>query len=293
VKKELMHLKGRPHGLSKEYFPSGILSIEANYVEGYLTGNYKVYYEDGQLDTESHLQNGTKNGGFISYFRNGKKKLEGYYLDGKYHGEFQTYFPEGGLKSKITWQSGRMDGPAFYYYPDGRVQEELEYEDDKKKKIKAFYPNGQEEFIGTFTNGEKKSGKWSFYFPDGKKKEILTYNELGKQHGIRQVWDSTNVKILEEEWLNDLKTGKSCTFYRNGKVKDVFLFQGNYLQGAYQQFHPNGKLAVQGTYKNNKKNLQWDFYTEEGSPVKVETWRMDKLIGSRTSKAKVKPGGKK
>ena len=124
--------------------------------------------------------------------------------------------------------------------------------------------------------------------PDGKKKESLEYNQAGKRNGIRILWDSLGKKITEETWLNDPKTVKTKTFHPNGKVNEIFLYQGNYLQGIFQKFSENRKLAISGIYKNSKKNGLWEYYDEDGNLLKVETWRMDKLSSTKNMKGKAK-----
>lgn len=282
IKKELSHKRGRPNGPSKEYYPSGVLYIDAWYVDGFLTGDYKVYFDNGQLDTESHLEKGTRNGGFTSYTREGKKILEGFYLDGVYHGNFKTYYPEGPLKSLVNWNLGKKEGEAEYYFASGKIKEKVVFKTDRKIRSRGWFENGLPEFEKEFGKDEKPGGNWVLYFPNGKVSEKKSYDVQGRLSGKRTLYDSVaHHKTREEDWLHGLLTGKVKTYFADGKVKEIFLYQGNYIQGLFEEFHPNGKLHVSGLYKNSRKNGKWTYTDPTGAQYKIETWRNGKLLGTK------------
>lgn len=281
VRKELTYKRGRPNGPSKEYYETGVLYIDARYTDGFLTGDYKVYFDNGQLDTESYLEKGTKNGGFASYSRSGKKILEGFYKNGQYHGEFRTYHPEGPLKSKVQWVEGQKQGPAEYFYLAGKLKERSTYENDVKVSAKGFYENGQPEFEKGFGPKDRPFGEWVLYFRNGKPSVREKYDEAGKLTGTRTIYDSLEVKNIEESWLHGKLSGKYRTFHPNGKVNQVLPYVGNFIQGISTEHHPNGKKSAEGLYKNSRKNGKWLHFDEEGSQTKIENWRMGKLLSSK------------
>lgn len=48
---------GKRHGKHIEYYPSGAICIEANYVNGLLQGEMRTYYENGRLKILNHFLN--------------------------------------------------------------------------------------------------------------------------------------------------------------------------------------------------------------------------------------------
>jgi len=69
-------------------------------------------------------------------------------------------------------------------------------------------------------------------------------------------------------------------------VNEIFIFQGNYIQGEFKAFHPKGKIHIVGLYKNSRKNGKWTFTNEEGAQYKIETWRNGKLLSTKSIKFK-------
>ncbi|MBC8343865.1 MAG: hypothetical protein ISR55_07870 [Bacteroidetes bacterium] len=51
--------------------------------------------------------------------------------------------------------------------------------------------------------------------------------------------------------------------------------------GPYFYYYENGKLKIQGNYKNDKKHLTWTYYEETGKVVKVEEYRDGEMISSK------------
>ena len=43
--------------------------------------------------------------------------------------------------------------------------------------------------------------------------------------------------------------------------------------GKYQAFYPDGKLQVNGKFKNNQKTGVWKYFDKDGKTVRKEKWR--------------------
>ena len=97
--------KGRKNGKGKEYYDTGILKFEGEYINGKRwngkgynkngliqfeiidgKGEIKEFYEDGKLKFEGEYLNGEKNGKGKEYYDNGNIKFEGEYLNGEKNG---------------------------------------------------------------------------------------------------------------------------------------------------------------------------------------------------------------
>ena len=48
--------------------------------------------------------------------------------------------------------------------------------------------------------------------------------------------------------------------------------------GDYEEYHKNGQLWMEGTYKDGKKEGVWEFYKENGSLSSRVTYKDGELI---------------
>ena len=67
----------------KEYYESGELQLESNYIDGKLSGTYTKYYENGNLKIEKIYSKDKLNLGVTEYFEDRKIELESSYTNGK------------------------------------------------------------------------------------------------------------------------------------------------------------------------------------------------------------------
>jgi|GEM_PF-6509054 len=51
-----------------------------------------------------------------------------------------------------------------------------------------------------------------------------------------------------------------------------------YNHGWYKKWHPNGKLAVQGTFNQGLRSGEWLFWNDMGEKISTELWESGKLI---------------
>ncbi len=87
--------KGELHGKVRNYYPSGRVSEEIEWLNNQKHGNWKQYYENGIPRLSSHYISDLLNGSYEVYFGNGKIKIRGEHLDGKLNGTW-SYFDEEG-----------------------------------------------------------------------------------------------------------------------------------------------------------------------------------------------------
>lgn len=79
-------------------------------------------------------------------------------------------------------------------------------------------------------------------------------------------------------WPNTIKGNKQCHQKR--------LSNGSYVNdGGYVQWHPNGKIAVEGVFKDGRKHGVWNQYDETGRKI-LEKYYRD---GVETSPEREKP----
>ncbi len=75
-------------------------------------------------------------------------------------------------------------------------------------------------------------------------------------------------KELEEFYKNNIRKGKSISFYENGIIKEVKTFSNDTVNGKYEAFYENGKKRTIGFIKSGEESGKWLYYYENG---KIDT----------------------
>ena len=77
------HTEKYDNGKWVEYYESGEVKKEGNYVDGKKEGKWVEYYENGKVWVEGNFVNGKKVGKWVEYDESGKVKDEDIYKDGE------------------------------------------------------------------------------------------------------------------------------------------------------------------------------------------------------------------
>lgn len=93
------------NGKEKEYYVSGRVQNEGNYINNQLEGKYIIYYPNGRIYMKSNFINNKHNGEIVYYYENGKTMLKGNTKDGISIGEFEFYDENGKLEYKGEYDS--------------------------------------------------------------------------------------------------------------------------------------------------------------------------------------------
>jgi antitoxin component YwqK of YwqJK toxin-antitoxin module len=172
--------KGTPEGITRRYdeegkiiggevYKDGILLAEGVTDEkGYKQGKWKEYYPTGQLKAEGEYLNDRKTGPWTFYHLNGKIEQKGQYTkDGKPTGDWRWYYDSGNLLREESFIKGKPEGQMIEYSDSGKVITKGLFTDGLKEGD-WFEIDGDEKSAGVYRNGQKE-GKW-----------LITYEENGK-----------------------------------------------------------------------------------------------------------------
>jgi antitoxin component YwqK of YwqJK toxin-antitoxin module len=157
-------------------------------------------YKDGVPFTGKLIQCGKKNGKVMS-------KTE--YSKGSKHGLAYKYHKDGWLLWKKRYTFGKEDGVQKYFHPslnmanDGKnvtntLRTRLSYEAENGKKegiVRAWYSNGNKEYVERYTNGVKH-GEQLYYYES--EKLMLNENwEHGKMQGTQTYYDPNGNVVMK------------------------------------------------------------------------------------------------
>ena len=88
-------VKGKKEGKYQEYYHTGELLCERNFVNDIEEGKTVFYYRDGNIKEVMYLLNGNKNGGDTLYYEDGSFKYISTYKDGIRHGILKKWGEDG------------------------------------------------------------------------------------------------------------------------------------------------------------------------------------------------------
>jgi len=244
------------NGSYKEYDASGVIIVEAYYVNGLLDGPHKDYYSS-QYDLNSR----------------GKVGVSETYKKGKLNGISTEYAYPGGVKKTtktIIYEVGERVEETDYYV-SGQKASERDY---KTGGYTEWYENGQKKEVGQYDTYGYKAGSYTKWYDNGtvmesKKDSVGTilsfeYHELGgKTYLVAQTpggkcisttLDTTGKKLEEAE---SKPSGRTPPFYYDGN---------------YTAYWPTGEVRTTGQYKNGQRVGRWKYLAIDGKLLSDAEW---------------------
>ncbi|ENA1795735.1 hypothetical protein ABF176_002585 [Flavobacterium psychrophilum] len=254
-------------------------------------------YENGNLKFEGYSKNEILDSIYKEYYENGNLKVEGFYKNCKYetnkrkiytiscggtgkktdsicekteslisgtkHGNFKTYYENGKLKSISNFHCGLMQGNFYDYYENGNLETQEFYFEHKLKSSQSFNKKG---FVEESDNIE---------YNIKKNREYKTTNH-------KEFYENGDLKIeniiIEDE--NNIETEIYKEYYNNGFLKTEKTLKNNSKNGIYREYFENGNAKHEGKFKDDKPIEKQYFYNENGTILKIETWKKNILINT-------------
>jgi antitoxin component YwqK of YwqJK toxin-antitoxin module len=99
------------------YFDSGLVEQEGEYMDGLKEGEWFLYFEgDGKpLMEESRYKKDLLEGRYVTHHASGKEALIGQYKTGKRIGKWTWYTEEGLVDSEVNYVDGKKEGEQVFY----------------------------------------------------------------------------------------------------------------------------------------------------------------------------------
>lgn len=208
-------------------------------------------YLSGRPQQQLMVKCGKLHGDYLIFFPDGKEFLARQYDYGEYSGVYKRFNLLGALESKGTYVEGSAEGERIWYFPDGSI-----------------------EIIGNYAN-DKRDSLWKYYYEKGKLSSEVNYVD-GERDGVSKHYSFDGILILEKKYMRG-----NLIAYRSliGKSNDWVEFSGT---GTIRAVHPNGKLALEESYKDGLLHGSIKSYFSNGQLQSLKNYQYGDYDGLQT-----------
>ncbi|MFC2102345.1 hypothetical protein ACFLS7_05070 [Bacteroidota bacterium] len=191
------------------------------------------------------------------FYQNGKLASEGTMRNREPDGYWKSYYETGIIKSEGNRKEFKLDSTWKFYNTDGKLILEVTYLEGKRNGYKTSWLD--RETIKEYYINDIKEGITEYYHPEGWKKLEIPFVK-GLEQGISKEFNVDGDII-------------TITQYKKGFIVERLKINRkdkyNRRQGRWMSFWENGKIKLEGTYKNDKKNGYFKEYTEKGDLIRI------------------------
>lgn len=199
----------------------------------------------------------------VFYHPNGKIASEGTMKDGKPDGYWKTYNDKGILIAEGNRLNFELDSTWNFYNDSAKLILQINYKEGKKDGIRRTFR--KDEVVEENFSNDIKQGLTITYFPDGKIKQTVNFTN-GVEDGIAREFshDGTIISLIE---------------YRKGFIVDrenINRVDKNGLkQGRWKYFYDDGKVKLEGIYRDDKRNGYFKEYDDKGMLIDIAKYVND------------------
>ncbi|WP_310992976.1 toxin-antitoxin system YwqK family antitoxin [Aequorivita marina] len=208
----------------KDFYPSGKLKIEGQYIDNKKTGKWVSYYENGEERAIKNYLKGELNG-YQKMDYSQVLYMEGNSKDGVKVGTWKSYFKENKQLKYVKHfdDKGNATGEWKTYYETGELYLIENYLNNRPHgKQVEYFKNGNISSVGKNLDGQKE-GLWNYYYEDGTLRS-------------------------ERAFKNGVANGKYIDYFKNGKVYTIGNKENFKKVGVWKTFNKEGGLIETVTY---------------------------------------------
>ena len=129
------------NGLTRFWFPSGQIMLEASYKIGKRDGLTRTWYENGYPKVEETYRDGLKDGNAKSWFENGQKWMDYTHWNDKRDGPLVWWYENGQKRQEGNYKGGMRFGEWTYYQEDGKILYRKTFRDGQPISTKYGEPS--------------------------------------------------------------------------------------------------------------------------------------------------------
>lgn len=182
--------------------------------------------------------------------------------NGLKQGKWMKVYANGKTAYEVFFKDDKPVGKMKRYHENGKTAAVLVYNEKGDTADAKFYDEKENLISEGSYAGKKKNGKWLYYQNNIKVKEENYINDSLDGNQII-FWDNGQI-YDKKEFKNGVQTGLWLKYYKNGKPFLKARIVNGKMEGPMLRYYKNGKLEVKGQYKNDLKDGVWTFYGEHG-----------------------------
>jgi len=129
------------------------------------------------------------------------------------------------------------------YYPDGRTQSIIQYK------------------------GKKEHGKTVYFYQNPNIVEIEVEMKNGKRNGVFRRYFKNGLLDTYCVYVNDSIEGVETMYAANGCKSQEFTYTHGKKNGSHKAYHLDGSIKIEGGFKDDLFDGDWNYYDERGVPV--------------------------
>jgi antitoxin component YwqK of YwqJK toxin-antitoxin module len=194
------------------------------------TGSTVKYYKNGQVKERRNYKDGINYDLFELYFENGQLEERGFIKNNKLDGLYKSFYANGQLAKKGNYIDDKKEGLWEEYWENGYVKERQKFKDGQmifegltEKDLKIV----DDRFLYEISSSQPFTGT------------VLNYNENGELQSVIS-------------FIDGIGHGLCKTLYANGQIHERYHLTPSGLDGYYEIFTKDGKLAAIYLYENNE-----------------------------------------
>jgi len=108
VVSEEFYKNGKKDGISKTFYPDGVVAERSTWKNGVRSGPWEQFYTDGKLKLKCSFLDDQKDGPLLTYHMSGKIWLSGQYIRGDADGTWIYMTDKGETEKKEYFNKGRL-----------------------------------------------------------------------------------------------------------------------------------------------------------------------------------------
>ncbi len=170
------------------------------------------------------------------------------------------------------------------YYDNGNKRYELSKTPTAPYYTVTFWSgdtwNGFTETIGLSSEGMvmeqsaygRKTGIWTFYDPTTSRQRARIEYKDNLKHGMEIIYDSSG-KVQEETQYQYGSRNGTYKYYYNGVLNGIYHYVNDSMEGGYEGYYSDGRLASRGTMKDGLPYGKSETWWSNGKQQIVEYWK--------------------
>jgi len=229
------------------------------------------------LDTDGNYVN---HGTFKAYDKNGKLAGTGEYREGKEQGKWTRYFTstegtflaqtlDAGFESPFISEAPLVDGKLHGTWTirdrAGRIIVQWQFENGTRQGASTWwFSSGEKRSETTYKNGQIH-GKFATWGSDHREAIKAVYFE-GRKLTTKTDWHTRSQKLSEGSYLSPPEEIETYYDWWNCTIKTTRASQEGpgVKHGAWTYWHSNGKMKMQGEYKEDVPVGRFTWWYENG-----------------------------